>query len=259
MNPPTVILMSDFGPDDLFVAEVTARLMALDCAPRILQATHSIRPHDVAHAAFQLAAWLSKFELPNSLVACLTDPDPTCRLILADHSAATLLAPDNGTLSLVSPQLDNIVEVSLRTDTREPLGGTTFRGRDVFPTIIQQWADGRPGQRPGRRVSDLTLLPGILPQRRSDGTVRGQVLHIDHFGNLITNVTHHDLDGLHPAVEIGDWEIADWGETYPQQPPDRPFLLTGSTGFLEVAMNSGRASDRLGVGIGKSVVFRATE
>lgn len=259
MNPPTVMLMSDFGPEDLFVAEVTARLMALECAPRVLHATHSIRPHDVAHAAFQLAAWLANLRLTNSLVACLTDPDPGCRLILADHSTATILAPDNGTLSLVSPGLHNISEVTLQAHDAETPGSATFRGRDVFPAVIQQWSERRPGQLPGSPVSRVRRLPDVLPQRLPDGSIRGQILHIDHFGNLITNVTSCDLAGRRAAAEVGDWRIDTWGETYPQLPADCPFLLTGSAGFLEISLNAGRAADRLGVGIGTPVIFSTTD
>ncbi|MBL9078010.1 MAG: SAM-dependent chlorinase/fluorinase [Planctomycetes bacterium] len=236
-----VTLLTDFGHRDPYVGVMKGAVLRANPKAVLVDLGHEVPPQDVATGAFHVAAAIGRFPIGTVHVAVVDPGVGSARRALAVAACDGFwLAPDNGLLAAVLAQ-DAAAEVraldaellQLRDLSR------TFHGRDLFAPVAGWLANGRYGFASlGPRIDDPA--PGEVPF-----TGAPQVVHVDGFGNLITNVPARSLAG-HARVELGGRSVPVHG-TYADVRRGELLALVGSYGLLEVAENGGNAATRLGL------------
>jgi len=268
---PIITLTTDFGLADPYVAAMKGVILSLNAAATIVDITHEVRPQQVGQAAFLLAQALPYFP-PGTIHVVVVDPGVgTARQALALATPEILLVgPDNGVLSAALPEETRhralpgpdprsvelpegyrAVALRRRRYMRRPVSAT-FHGRDVFAPAAAHLSLGVGPEALGPAVRRIRAVPPFRARRRPDGALEGRVLHVDHFGNLVTDVCAEDLPAGRVEVSIGGQRIEGLARTYEDEPDMK--ALVGSAGYLEVACRGGSAAYRLGVDVGAPVL-----
>lgn len=252
-------LLTDFGTRDWFVGAMKGA--ALQVAPRvpIVDITHEIKPGDITSAAFALARCVDTFPR-NTVFVVVVDPGVgTARRVLAGRARGRLLVgPDNGVLS---PVLESGARASVREVTNTALFRTdissTFHGRDIFAPVGAHLAKGLSLRSAGPVVRDYVRV--VLPEATTEGDrVCGEVVYIDRFGNAITTIRSGKIDPRRLkqyVVTAGRRGRLPVGRCFSDVPAGRAVAVTGSSGFLEVAINGGNAASKMGLKVGSAVTL----
>jgi len=255
-----ITLTTDFGSDDYYVAAMKGVIYQILPSATVVDITHQIPPQQVLPAAFVLREVWRTFP-QGTIHAVVVDPGVgSHRAILAGRYAGqVLLVPDNGLLTFVH-QTAHPEQINLVSNTSlfcHPVSAT-FHGRDIFAPVAAHLAKGLSLDAVGPRTATIALLD--LPQVREtpDGKLVGQVVYVDHFGNLVTNISQEQLTehaGLGRKLEvfIGDQSVGTLLRYYSQIAPGQGCALIGSSGFMEIAVNQGRADRVFRAGIGAAV------
>lgn len=237
---------------------------ALTVNPRLrfVDITHEVEPHHVLQGALILRSVFDHFP-PGTILVAVVDPGVGSerRILAAEAAGRLLLAPDNG---LLTPLLDERgpARVHSVTESRyfRPQVQPTFHGRDIFAPVAAHLATGVTIEQLGPPVTDSVRLEIPRPERL-DRELTGEVIYVDRFGNLVTNLTEKDLPsfgGERALIEVGGREVRGLSPSYVAG--GEPLkVVVGSWGFLEVALREGSASHLLGVGVGGNVRVRAPE
>jgi S-adenosylmethionine hydrolase len=270
---PVITLTTDFGLADPYVAAMKGVILSLNPSATLVDITHQIRPQQVAQAAFLLAQAFPFFP-PGTIHVVVVDPGVgTARRALALATPQmTLVGPDNGVLSAALPDevrrralpgpdprsVDlpegyGAVALRRRRYMRKPVSAT-FHGRDVFAPAAAHLSLGVEFAALGPAVKKIQALPPFRATRRSDGALEGRVMHVDRFGNVVTDVRAEDLRTDRVEVTLGRRRIEGLARSYEGE-PDLKALL-GSAGYLEVACRGASAAERLAVDIGDAVLVR---
>lgn len=236
-----VMLLSDFGRDDIFVAEVELELRKRIDAVQIVHVTHSIRPQDVTHAAILLASWINAGQRPGDVTVCMVDPDTTRQIVVASCEGHRIVAPNNGCLTLIADQLDQ-VEI-WEGSVLCPSEPDTFRGRSVIPGIVSQLLKGTVSLAESPPNDVVEQIPDAQPDRLGTSRLSGRLLHVDHFGNVMTNVPNAWVDDAGWYIQVGSLSIDRWMDAYHEANDGELMLVQGSGGFVEISVQCGRASD----------------
>ncbi len=247
-----ITLLTDFGERDGFVAAMKG-IMATT-APRapLHDAGHGIPPGDVRTAMFALGRYWRLY--PRSTVhLVVVDPGVgTLRRALAlEADGRFVVAPDNGLVTQVLLEASQWQAVALPPGAAGGGASRTFHGRDVFAPAAASLALGRALSDLGEPLPDPIRLRLAEPSRDEAGNVLGEVVTLDRFGNLITNVPGSWLPPGCP-VRIED-RVVPSGLTYAVVEEGDAVAVVNSDGFLEIAIRGGSASERLGMGIGSRV------
>lgn len=259
---PIVTLLSDFGLSDGYVAAVKGVLLSRCPAARLVDVSHEIPAGDVAAGAFVLAQAARHFPA-GAVHLAVVDPGvgSARRAVACQVGDAFFVAPDNGLLSRVLPPLSSGAvqahSLEARDLWREPVS-PVFHGRDVFAPVAAHLAGGGRLMDAGPPLDLESLVCLEWPRvEAAMEAVRGCVVHVDRFGNLVTN-----LDARSVRAEAGEVEIAQRFvpvlRTYSDAPPGALLALTGSEGLIEVACNGGDAAKLLGVQRNDVVTWRPT-
>ena len=255
-----ITLLTDFGNDDYFVGAMKGVILSVNPGAALIDITHNIPPQDIQEAAFTLLACYRSFE-QGTIHAAIVDPGvgSTRRPILAVAGGYFFIGPDNGILSYV---LDNeadqtIFHVTSEQFFRQPLS-TTFHGRDVFAPIAAALSKGLSADSFGPQIDDPVKLPALKPVVGSNGKVSGRIIHIDRFGNCVTNIERSSVSGNEPVmVMVKGKRVEAFREFYGEAGADKkPFAIWGSAGFLEVSARNRSAAKILGVERGDKIVLR---
>ena len=255
-----VTLTTDFGTRDPYVAQLKGVLLARCEGVRVHDLTHEIAPQDVLEGALFLAAAVPTFP-PGTVHLAVVDPGvgTARRAIAASVSGQHVVCPDNGLLTLLArrggiEETRSIENPSLR---REPVS-PTFHGRDLFAPAAAFLACGGALEELGPPVDAPVELP--LPRPRIEGErLTGEVLHIDRFGNAISNLASSDVEaaaGRLIHVEAGG-RLLPLARTYGDVAEGEALALIGSADLLEVAIRGGSAATALGLGRGSEVTIAA--
>ncbi|MFB6278609.1 MAG: S-adenosyl-l-methionine hydroxide adenosyltransferase family protein [Salinibacter sp.] len=268
---PLITITTDFGTEDAYVPSMKGTMLSICPGARLVDVTHEITPQDVMEAAFVLRSTRGHF------------PDETIHLVVVDPGVGTdrravalradgqwFVGPDNGVFPLVLDQAppDAMVELDDPDFWRNASPSTTFHGRDIFAPAAAHLAAGRSVEDIGTPIDTLEPLQWARPSTAPQ-TVQGWVVHIDHFGNCITNIRRStladaaELDDPAPPVDafppfdayVGNTVLEELHPTYGAVPEGDPLLLFGSTDHLEIAANGGNAAELLGIRKGDSVKF----
>lgn len=256
-----VTLLTDFGDRDYFVASMKGVILNINPQARIVDLSHQIPPHRVDQAAYLLKSCYRCF--PEGTVhLAVVDPGVGSRRrpLLVSSSRYFFVAPDNGLLTYV---LDEETGVEVRQienrQYRLDSKGATFDGRDLFAPAAAWLTKGQPVGSYGRLIRDYVRLPVSEPRREQHAIV-GEIVYVDHFGNLISNLTPFHLKevtGLTkratPSIRIGSFTIEGLVNSYAEGSSDVPHALINSNGHLEVFIKEGRAAEWLKIGQGARV------
>jgi hypothetical protein len=275
-RPPIITLISDFGETDAYVGVMKGVILSIIPTAQIIDITHQIEPQNIRQAA-SIIGTIYPYYPPHTVHVIIVDPGVgTLRHPIAIHTRRGLfVAPDNGILTTIinhEPDL-KIIELT-QTKFWLPSPSTTFHGRDIFSPVAAHLASGVPISELGTPLqSPATLFTSEL--KLSDQAIEGEIVRIDHFGNLITNISPLywvDDDAL--ALRAGDvsgqanighivartarvtcgWHsLSGIHKTYLTVKSGEPVALIGSNAELEIAINQGNASESLRARVGDTV------
>ena len=261
MTAPIVTLTTDFGTRDPWVGIMKGVILGIVPTARLVDLSHDIAAQDVLEGALCLEAAAPFF--PRSTIhLAVVDPGvgSARRAIAVRAGGQYYVGPDNGLLSLAFVQAlapVTAVELTAAEYRLSPLS-RTFHGRDLFAPAAAHLAAGIPLERFGPPITDPVRLVLPVPRREGD-LVRGEVLGVDRFGNLVTSLRGEDLSGVVSSalrVEIGEVGLGAPVSAYADAPPGGLGAIVGSTGRLEIFARDGSAHAMLGQGRGARVVVR---
>ena len=257
-----ITLTTDFGLNDAYVAAMKGVILGINSEVNLVDICHTIQPQNISQAAFVLSTVYDVF--PRRTVhLVVVDPGVGTerRSVILRTPEADFVAPDNGVLSYVVRQyasgqteggiqsLDEATGLKAVALTeprfwRSPVS-PTFHGRDIFAPVAAHLASGVPLSDFGVTIDSLLVLPLPCPFRSPEGTLVGNVLHIDNFGNLITNIKREDLpeNTTMIVIEIGDRKIRGLSLTYGKG--QGLIAVIGSSDYLEISLKDGNARDYL--------------
>ena len=261
MARPVVALLTDFGTLDHYTGTMKAVILGICPDVTLVDITHDIRPHDILTAAIELAASYRYFPAGTIFLA-VVDPGvgSARRGIAADTGDHRFVCPDNGVLTAVlreSPAR-RVVELTERRYAR-PTVSRTFEGRDRFAPAAGWLAKGVDLSALGRSAGAIHQLTIPVPSVNEEA-ITGEVLRVDRFGNLVTNIDRKLFEKFSHANDI---EIAAAAHligrvvaTYAEAEVNEVCALFGSSDHLEIAVNAGSASERLNLSRGAAVTIR---
>ena len=262
MVRPVIALLTDFGVRDHYAGTMKGVILGICPDVTLVDISHDVPPHDVVAGALELAASYSYFPA-GTIFLVVVDPGvgSARRGIAADAGDYRFVAPDNGVLSLVTDRYPpkRVVELSERRYAL-PTVSRTFEGRDRFAPAAAWLAKGVDLGALGRRAGALHRLDVPKPALESgSGIVRGEVLRVDRFGNLITNIDRRTFDaivipeGRALEVHVGGRQVQKVVSTYADARSGEVCALFGSTDHLEIATNGASAAALLNLGRGAPV------
>ena len=271
---PIITLTTDFGYDDAYVAAVKGAILNINPEASIVDVSHSIRPQNILQAAFILSGAYRYFPKQTVHVA-IVDPGVGSerRGVILKTPSAVFVAPDNGILSYIVDDLFSVdgrsvtelthglteivfkkgLEAAAITDPRfwrHPVS-PTFHGRDIFAPVAAGLSLGISPYEFGEKINSLHVLPIAKPSLDPDGNLIGQVLHVDRFGNLITNIRNDNLPAKDITIEVGGRRIQGISDYYAQG--EGIMAVVDSSGYLEVSLRDGSACDFLGMEVGDEI------
>ncbi len=251
-------MLTDFGLDDYYVAAVKGVVLSRAPQTTLVDISHQVPPGDVAQAAFLLAAAVPTFPA-QTLHLAVVDPGvgSARRILLVEREEQLFLAPDNGLLTPLLTAEARVRAVS-RDDLFRPGPGQTFHGRDRFAPLAAALLTGTPPARLGLLIDDPVRLPESAPERHPDRLV-GQVVHVDRFGNLVTDVPADWLPSGPFTAEISGHSTSLRVSHYAELPAGAAAVLTGSLGTLEFSLSAQSLAAAWQVGRGCPVVIRCAE
>jgi S-adenosylmethionine hydrolase len=260
-NRPIITLTTDFGLNDHFVGTMKGVILGIVPDAQIIDICHSVQPFDILDGALTIAQAYHYYP-ERTIHMVVVDPGvgSARRPIIANTGVYTFIAPDNGVLSLMYAREERL---SVRHITAEhyflqPLSNT-FHGRDVFAPSAGYRAKGVECEKFGEEITDFVRFNAPKPKATDARTLRGVILKVDRFGNLVTNITPTDVPWMFqpepPAfkIVIGKQEITSVKMNYAEGTPGEVFAILGSMGYLEIAANRAAAVQITGAGKGSEV------
>ena len=256
-----ITLTTDFGHRDPFVGIMKGVIAAIDPAAPVVDLTHGVAPQDVTGGALALAAAVDYFPAGTVHLA-VVDPGvgSARRAILIETDRAFYVGPDNGILRLAADRQRMVRAIRLSNPAYHlrPVS-STFHGRDVFAPVAAHLSLGEPPERLGETVEACEELTLPKPERDGEGSMVGEVVHIDGFGNLTTNIRRQDLepfgaDGV--SFRIGDRVIRGLSASYAAAGPGNYLAIVNSWELLEISRCNGNAEAGLGARVGDRVAAR---
>ena len=253
---PIITLLTDFGDQDGYVAAMKGVILSIAPDVTLVDITHAIAPQAIQQAAYVLAQ-AAPFFPPGAIHVAVVDPGVgSARRPLAVQTAnAIFIGPDNGLFSAVLDSAPESICIHLdqpRFWRAQP--SQTFHGRDIFAPVAAYLARQASLADLGTRISDPVRLSLPTAQRQPNGALRGAIIHVDHFGNLISNIPSAWLAVDDWRVTIGHTTLEGIRPNFAAAPIGALLAYRGSAGTLEIGERNGRASQALGVGVGQPVV-----
>lgn len=250
---PPIVLLTDFGQQDGFVGVMKGVIAGLAPQAPVIDLTHDLPPQDLDAARFVLWNSFRHFP-PESLFVCVVDPGVGSKrdIWALQTEQHVFLAPDNGLLDYVMAEVP--VRQLFRVDNpvlfKQPLS-TTFHGRDIFAPVAARLASGFPLTQVGPLIDYRLPESPFLPANEIP-SCKGRVLHIDHFGNLITNL--RIADAKQGSVRVGNRTLVLF-RAYADVNSGEALALKGSHGLLEISIRDGHAARAFGAAIGTPVIL----
>ncbi len=267
---PIITLTTDFGLSDHYVAAVKGSILSVNSGATVVDISHDVPPQGIEQGAFLLGCAFPSFPAGSIHVAVVDPGVGTRRLPLALVTAEGIfIGPDNGILS--AALADSFREAAASGPLPVPLpSGTkafvlsearfqryppsdTFHARDIFAPAAGHVSLGISPSDLGPETSEIVGLPPFRAKVK-DGALAGRIIHVDHFGNLITTVRVDQLTSPALRIEAGARVIEGLSRTYADT--GGVTALIGSSGFLEIALSCGSAAMEIGARLGDPVVVR---
>jgi S-adenosylmethionine hydrolase len=264
MSDALITLTTDFGQASPYVAALKGAILGVNPLVRILDLSHDIPAQDFRAASFFLASAIPYFPAGPIHVVVVDPGVGTDRALLyVEAGQHRLLAPDNGCWTELARHLDappRVIRLNEPGYWRGPLSAT-FHGRDILAPVAAWLSLNLDPDRLGPRTTEWVDLRMPAPELKPD-YLKGEVVFVDRFGNLITNIPGQALASLAGStlhVLVGNHHVSQVARAYGDAPPGTLIALVSSGGTLEVAVTQGNAARRLGVGVGERVEVRTTD
>lgn len=258
-----ITLTTDYGTDDHLVGTLKGVILKINPEVTIVDITHRVAPFDLLDGALAIGSAYAYFP-PKTIHVIIVDPGVGTerRPILVSGQNQYFIAPDNGVLSLVYEKEQNYVVRHANAEHYylQPLSNT-FHGRDIFAPVAAWLSKGWQSASMGEEIQDYKRF--ALPKPKpAEGVIKGVVLRVDTFGNLITNFQAGDLptdsqNGGALKLQVGSHEITRLVQTFANGNAGEPIAYIGSAGYLEIGINKANASRTLAVGRGAAVVLNS--
>jgi hypothetical protein len=249
-----ITLTTDFGTDDAYVAIMKGVILSINPKATIVDICHTIRPQNITQAAYILSTATSFFPDGTIHIAVIDPGVGTKRkAVLLVGPKAYYVGPDNGVFSYVASQSAPKIHVFELTKSNYWLYPVshTFHGRDIFAPVAAHLSLGVPPHELGSSIAALSDITLSRPYHHEDGTLIGKVIHVDHFGNLITDILKSDLPKGRVFIEVFGHIIDDVSTSYEDE--EELLAIVGSDGRIEVSVQKGSAARYLGANIGDEV------
>jgi S-adenosylmethionine hydrolase len=253
-----ITLLTDFGTQDYFVAAMKGVILSLNPETQIVDITHEIPPQNISDGGFTLFACYRNFPRGTVHVA-VVDPGVGSkrRAILAVTKEHYFIAPDNGLLSLVfaaEPEI-KVFELNKERYFQNPVS-RTFHGRDIFASVAGWVSKGAQPEELGEEIGDFVRFDTAKPVAAGESKIRGEILHVDGFGNCVTNFDEQLLPGKF-HLEIKGRKVTRQQNYYAEAESENDlFMIIGSAGLLEVCAFRGSAAGILQASAGDEVILR---
>jgi len=257
--PRIITLTTDFGLKDPYVAEMKAAILRISATTVIVDVTHEIAQFNIRIGAYVLASATSYFP-EGTIHVAVVDPSVGTRRrpILIQTQHGFFIGPDNGLLILAAERQGTR---SIREITNKrlmlPQVSSTFHGRDVFAPAAAHLANGVAPAEFGPEICDA-VKPDFTKVTLKEGVLVGEVLHVDNFGNIITNISKKDVSRIRAAgvvnVKLPSQELKlKFCKTYGEAKPQKPLALIGSHCYFEIAVNQGNAAEKFEARVGDKI------
>ena len=258
-----ITLTTDFGLADSYVAVMKGVILGIAPQARIVDITHQIAPQNVRQAATVLQAAVPYFP-PQTIHVAVVDPGvgSARRPIAVRTPQAIFIGPDNGLFSTVLKEAHTKNVTILHLDNRDYWLATvsrTFHGRDIFAPVAAHLAAGAPFESVGTPIIDPVIIAMSQPSKLDNGDMRGEVVYVDGFGNLISNIPEAWLAGRQWVLSCADQEILGPSPSYASAQPGELLALISSTGTLEIAVRDGSAAALLRARLGEPIQARPSQ
>jgi S-adenosyl-L-methionine hydrolase (adenosine-forming) len=260
---PIITLTTDFGTNDHFVGVMKGVILDIVPEAQIVDICHSVQAFDVLDGALTISQAYSYFPTRTVHVVVVDPGVGTARRpILASSDKYHFVAPDNGVLSLVYARESrmHVRHITAEHYFMQPVSNT-FHARDIFSPIAAYLAKEVDTVKFGDEIEDYVRFTAPKPKAVDQNRLRGVVLKVDRFGNLVTNITPQDAPMLFGAeakgfkIVVGSREISEIHNAYAEGAPGEVFGVLGSMGFLEIAANRGAAAQITGAGKGSEIII----
>ncbi|MEM2341082.1 MAG: SAM-dependent chlorinase/fluorinase [Candidatus Bathyarchaeia archaeon] len=260
---PIITLLTDFGLIDSYVAEIKAVILSICPETYIIDISHNIRKFDIKMGSFLLMR-ASKFFPKGTIHVAIVDPEVggERRPIMVECERNLYVGPDNGLL-IPSARREGIKHIYVIENPKYMLKeiSRTFHGRDIFGPAAAYLAKGVPPSEFGREIFD-PIVPSFAEPKVYGDFIEGEVIHIDNFGNIITNITYDYLrslgikEGSLLGVRLKDKDLRlKLCSAYSEAEINMPLLIVGSADFLEISVNRGNASKFFGVRTDEKIII----
>ena len=261
MANPIITLTTDYGTADHLVGVLKGVILKINSDANIVDITHAVTPYDLLDGALAIASAYQHFP-PRTIHVVIVDPGVGTerRPILVSGQNQYFIAPDNGVLSGVYEKEPNFVVRHLTSEHYflQPVS-KTFHGRDVFAPVAAWLSKNWQPASMGEEITDFKRF-GLPKPKEADGGLKGVVLKVDSFGNLMTNFRPEDLPASATEhgtlkLQVGPHTVTRLVPTFATGNTAEPVAYVGSSGYIEIAVNKGSASKTLGVGRGSAVLL----
>jgi S-adenosylmethionine hydrolase len=269
MSPRSAIitLLTDFGLQDEYVGVMKGVIASISSDTQVIDITHDIARHDIRQAALVLKSAF-RFFPKGSIHVVVVDPGVGGhrKILCLKKGGHCFVAPDNGVLSLIvgNGEVEDLRHVTNDTFFLKPVSNT-FHGRDIFAPVAGHLAEGVPMANLGTRLAmeEIRILDVSVPALSGKGEIVGEVISVDRFGNLVTNIDQKTFDRFtgeeDPAkvvIGLDDVTIKGVSASYDGVAEGTAVALWGSRGFLEISVNQADASACFDASVGQVVKLK---
>lgn len=259
-----ITLTTDYGTNDHLVASMKGVILKINPEVTIVDITHHVTAYDLLDGALAIGSAFAYFP-PRTIHVVVVDPGVGTerRPILATADNQYFVAPDNGVLSLVYERDPNVVVRHANAEHYylQPVS-KTFHGRDIFAPVAAWLSKGWQTAAMGEEIQDYKRF--ALPRpKAADGALKGVVMRVDGFGNLVTNFREEDLPEAakqsgQVRFQIGTHAVSRLVDTFASGNAGEPIAYVGSNGYVELGINKGSAAKTLGLGRGAAVTLQSS-
>jgi len=253
-----IALLTDFGNRDWFVSAMKAVILKINPNVKVLDITHEITPQDVREAGFVL--WNAyRYFPPKTIFVCVVDPKVGSerKIIAVETKNYIFIAPDNGLLDFVLSEVEVLraVYVENKNYFLENIS-FTFHGRDIFAPVSAYISRGVDLNEIGTEA-DLKIPEKIFVDVSKQGDYKGEIIYIDRFGNLITNLKiSNKIEG---EVRFREYIIEKISSTYAEVGQGQMVALINSSNLLEIGVRNGNAKEFFKANCGENVILRVKQ
>ncbi|MCP5005635.1 MAG: SAM-dependent chlorinase/fluorinase [Planctomycetes bacterium] len=263
---PTITLITDFGLQDGYAGVMKGVITGINPSANIIDISNTIEAQNIFQAAYVLSSSYKYFP-KGTIHTVVVDPGVGSErnIICLKTDDYLFLAPDNGALSFIvsSEKPSSFIRVTNK-EFFLPKLSNTFHGRDIFAPVAAYLSKGINHQKLGENLDKIRKIDLPKPIRSRNGTLTGEIIHVDHFGNLISNISSEIINQMRIkprelSIIIGGKRINKLSTSYTDVKEKDALAIIGSTGFLEISVNRGSATNTLKLNKGDNLVLGTGE